>query len=324
MNLFSPVFRSLFALLFLSGCYRASTQIEPCLPLPTHPKELAREKRLPLQLPDNFSACPFTPLTCQEEGEEWGKEYKIGKVFAADFDLYRAITAFKRALILMPEGRRERQMEVEYSITLAYYLGKKYVEVVHSVETGILASIDCAFPAFHDLLVMLYDSYSHLGRIAQRDHLLQLLENSHPESAEKFQLLSALQCADFPSLQLMGDSIQEQLSYYCLNAKSVRRAEFLNAVLPGAGYFYLGQKQSAVTAFLINSLFIGAAIAFFEMDNIPAGIITLSLEGGWYFGGIYGAGLAAKYYNERLYEGCVEKLACKEKLFPLMLLRYTF
>lgn len=76
---------------------------------------------------------------------------------------------------------------------------------------------------------------------------------------------------------------------YEKHAKSIKTAQCLNAVLPGAGYWYIGQKQTAVTALLVNSLFIGAASYFFVDGNIPAGVITLSLESGWYFGGIYGA-----------------------------------
>lgn len=311
----------------LSSCYRASTTLDPCAITPTHPKEFARETRTCFPLPENFSKSPFQPLSCQELNEDWGKEYKIGLSFASDFDLYRAITAFKRALVLLPLDRKERKLELEYAVALSYYLGKKYGETIFEVESTDLACVDQTFPAFGDLLVILYDSYAKLGREAEKNHILSLIEKEDPYKGEKLHLYQSLSCVDFQMLDEYAKkkiSVENLLCCYRNEAKSVRKAEWLNAMLPGAGYWYVGQKETAVTAFLINSLFIGAAVVFIHHNNGPAALITLSLESGWYFGGIYGAGLAAKYYNERLYERCFEKVGEKEKLFPLMMLKYSF
>ena len=103
-----------------------------------------------------------------------------------------------------------------------------------------------------------------------------------------------------------------------------QKPKTLNAFLPGAGYLYVGQKQSAMTAFLLNGLFIAAAVHFFNHKQYAAGAITLSFETGWYFGGIYGAGESAKLYNERVYERHAYSVLNQEKLFPLLMLRYGF
>ncbi len=314
-------------LLLFSSCYRASRDIEPNFEALAHPREIAKENRTPLVLPTDFSLSPFPPLTAEEQREDWGKEYKIALSFAADFDLYRAITAFKRALVLLPNQNKERREEIEYTIALSYYLGKKYGEAIYEVESGSLVFIDEHFPAFADLLVILYDSYDHLGREKEREHILSLIEKEDAFKGERLHLYESLSSANFPELERSAKkkaSVENLLCGYRREAKSVGRAELLNAVLPGAGYWYVGQKETAVTAFLINSLFIGAAVIFIHHGNGPAALITLSLESGWYFGGIYGGGLAAKYYNERLYERCVEKMAGREKLFPLMMIRYSF
>lgn len=311
--------------LFLTSCYRASVHIEPVLPPAIHPKEIFRETRVPLLLPEEFSLAPFPKLLPEEEIMDWGKEYKIGLVFADDFDLYRAITSFKRALVLLPCHLKERRREIEYCIALSYYLGKKYGEVVYEVESTDLMAIDDQFPAFFDVLVILYDSYNKLGRCKERDHILSLIEKRDSCLGEKLHLYQEISSADFSQLaEKKNGSLNELLSLYRREAKSVRRAEALNMICPGLGYWYVGQKQTAITAFLINGLFIGASVAFFENNNIPAGIITLSLESGWYLGGIYGAGLAAKYYNEKVYEQNFSRFCAKEKIYPLMLLRYCF
>ena len=116
-------------------------------------------------------------------------------------------------------------------------------------------------------------------------------------------------------------SLSELIEFFCNQRKSGR----LKVLYPrGAGYFYLGQKQSGITALLLNGLFIGASVYFFEDGNIPAGIIFTSFEAGWYFGGIYGAGLEAKYYNERLYESMATPMMHRERLFPILMLNYAF
>lgn len=304
---------------FLSSCYRVSPQIEPRLRAPPHPKEIEREKRICLNLPQDFSKSPFPSLSVEEKQQDWGKEYSIALEFAEDFDLYRAITGFKRALHFLPSDQTERRQEIEYEIALAYYLGRKYLEVVHAVQSTDLLCVDDSFPAFPDLLLILYDSYSQLGNKEQACHLLGLIES---DKARKLTLLSALERGDLPVLSSQGH--EKLVNCYCNEAKSIRKAEVYNALLPGAGYWYVGLKETAVTALLVNSVFIAAAAHFIDRGNVGAAIFTLSIESGWYFGGIYGAGLAAKRYNERLYERYADNITKAEELFPVMMLRYTF
>lgn len=114
------------------------------------------------------------------------------------------------------------------------------------------------------------------------------------------------------------------LTSYDAKKKSPCKAQFANGILPGAGYLYVGQKQAALTSFLLNGLFIYAAVYFYTNGNVAAGVITTSFEMGWYFGGIYGAGEAAKYYNERLYERQAYPALSYNKLFPVLMLKYGF
>lgn len=307
---------------FLSACYRVPRQIEPSIASPPHPKEIQREKRSFLALPVDFSISPFPSLTTEECSSDWGKEYRIALSFADDFDLYRAVTGFKRALYLLPSDQTARKLEIEYAIALAYYLGKKYVESAYAVEATGLVRTDETFPAFSDLLLILYDSYCQLGKEEHAAHVLKLIETQDTAVAQRLTLLSAVKAADFATISEAGNT--QIVAGYQKGSKSIGKAQFLNAMLPGAGYWYVGQKSTAITALIVNSLFIGAAAHFFTSGNTAAGIITLSFEGGWYFGGIYGSGLAAKYYNERLYCDYACKITQREQLFPIMMLKYTF
>lgn len=311
----------------LIGCNRASTQLEPIVCCPAHPKETIRENRRFLAIPADFSVSPFACLTEEELAQDWGKEFKIALAFAQDFDLYRAITNFKRALFLIPQDLEERSLEIQYDIVLAYYLGKKYTEALYDVESTPLCHAEPTFPAYGDLLLILYDCYNNLCLPEKAQFILTLIEKDCPERAERLNLLSAIQMADFETIASYNSRynyLEGLFANYHAAEKSIHKAETLNALLPGAGYWYVGQRQTAVTAFIINAAFIAASCHFFDHGNIGAGIFTTSLECGWYFGGIYGAGLAAKLYNERLYETYSSNLVSRGKLFPLMMLRFTF
>jgi tetratricopeptide (TPR) repeat protein len=305
-------------LLSLGSCHHADDTLEPKINYAVQDKYL---KSLP---------SPFPPLTLTERGEDWGKEYLIGLSFARELDLYQAITAFKRAEFLAPPEVKERKLEIEYEILLSYYLGRKYHEVVYTFENSDLRFIDDKFPAKRDMLIILYDSYEQTGEVDKAASILQILQQFDQKTPPQLVFSSALQRADFPVLKEIEkepDSppyLHELLTNYEINKKSVGTAQALNATLPGAGYFYLGQTQTGITALLVNGLFIAAAVNFFIHGHTAAGIITTSFEAGWYFGGIYGAREETKFYNERLYESYATPMMNQKGLFPVLMLQFAF
>jgi len=285
-----------------------------------HIKERQREKRNFLC---QFEPSIFPPLTEEERAQDWGKEYEMGFLLAQDFDLYRAITSFKRSLLLLGQNEPERRLELQYYMLLCYYLGQKYVEVIYIAESGDLQHIEPEFVIYDDLLVILYDSYRQTDQCEKAAAILSLMEAKDMGKAEKLVFFSAVETADFEYLSQFEKS-RDLVCCYQSQKKSVRKARTLNALLPGAGYWYLGQRRTATTALLVNALFIGSSAYFFANDNIAAGVLFLTFEGGWYFGGINGAGLCAKYYNERLWEGYGAKICNREKLFPLLMVKFSF
>ncbi len=318
IKLYSYLFLFL-GLCLLSGCFWSREQC--CL----EPKiDFIVQDRYLKQLPD-----PFPPLTLEERKEDWGKEYLIGMRFAKELDLYQAMTAFRRAEILAPPYLQHRKLEMEYAILLSYYFGRRYAEAESSFAHSALRNVSDSFPAFHDLLLIVYDIYLQLGNEDKAYQILQLIQQYYPAEYEKLTLSYAMRNADLPILQAIADQKEmpcvDQLLYnYESGKKSVRKAQLINAVLPGGGYLYVGQKQTAITAFLVNSLFIAATVAFFQKGEIAAGIITASFEAGWYFGGIYGAAQEAKFYNERLYERNATPIMNQCRLFPALMLNYGF
>ena len=84
-----------------AGCYRVPNKLEPQI------NYLVRDKYI------RSLDSSFPPLSRQDREEEWGKEYFIGVAFAKQLDLYRAVTAFKRSEILIPDTLYQRKQEVE-------------------------------------------------------------------------------------------------------------------------------------------------------------------------------------------------------------------
>lgn len=308
----------LLCAVILSGCHPRSYEFEPKIAFVPQEHHIGN-------LPHAFS-----PLTPEERQTDWGKEVLIGDNFAREFDFYRAITSYKRCLVIMPHDIVERRYEVNYNVMQCYYLACRYAEVISSFEGSSLVQVPRSFPAFHDLLLIIYDSYSRIGECEKAEQIGKVLMEFYPETAKKMELAKALETGQLQRALMVpvsDDSFcetQEFVHEYCHCAKSVRKAQFLNAIFPGAGYAYIGQKQSALTSFLINTLFIAGAYQFFHRGYWAAGGIMASLEFGWYAGGINGAGLGAKEWNERLYQVSACNFMHKNKLFPVFMLETTF
>jgi hypothetical protein len=270
----------------------------------------------------------FPPLTCDELQTEWGKEMRIGQAFAMELDLYRAITCYKRAMLFCPP--KARRLQIQYCMLLCYYLGGKYQDAADVFWGSKLDAVPEDFPGFRTLIIVLYDCYKRLGDNVKACKLLMLLEQYDPEAAHDLMLSAAFLGADFEAILIASEGdpreadLTEWINCFLSQTKSVKKAQYLNAILPGAGYAYLGQTRTAATAFIINALFIAAAYEFFHHHDYAAGIITTSLELGWYVGGINGAGLAAKSYNEGLYNTQAKEVMMRNRLFPVLMFQRAF
>lgn len=272
-------------------------------------------------------ASAFEPLSSKELRREWAREMFIAQDFAKELDYYRAITSYKRALFLMPPHERHRKPEAEFCVVQAYYFGCKPQEAIEAFEKSSLLFASPDFPALDDLLTMMYECYLQTGHCERAENVRKHLELRNETKAHQLEAYGAFQAADECALSNLEDPCGVYTNFlvnYSSRKKSVERAQLYNALLPGAGYYYVGQKNTALTSFLINALFIGAAYQFFERGYPAAGLIIASFESGWYFGGIYGAGLAAREHNQYVYEKLAEDTLVKNRLFPILMLQTTF
>jgi tetratricopeptide (TPR) repeat protein len=311
-------FISIIFVIVLSGCQPICQKMEPVIQCPLPGAQVA-------QLPSAFPS-----LSCLEKEQAWGKELLMGNVFAKEADYYRAITCYKRALILLPAEAHERQLQLDYYLILSYYLGSKYQEALNIFQSGDLSQANPAFPAFNHLLLIAYDCYLQTEQEEKAQILLELIQKLSPETGEDLLLYQTFCEGEEENTRSViaqhskSEEIEKDFAFYEQFKKSPKKARTLNAILPGAGYYYVGQRKSALTSFIINALFAAASYEFFHHGYPAAGIITLSLEFGWYVGGINGAGIAANEFNTRLYEDIGKKILMEKRCFPVLLFETSF
>ncbi len=274
----------------------------------------------------------FPELTSDEYAEDWGKELYIGQVLGSELDLYRSTTSFKRAQILLTDDADSlRDLQIDYGLFLGYYLGGRYQEALNVFENSDLPMVLVEFPAIQELLIALFDSYMKTEQYAKAFRTLELVDMYEDDLGTRLRVGDSIILGDLCTAQNLGYSLRwgSELVYelsrdYNCQKLSIGTAQALNAILPGAGYLYVGQKRAALTSLVLNTLFTAAAYSFFHKGYWAAGAITASLELGWYFGGINGAGLAAKTYNECRYNTLGKETMIRGQFFPVLLFQTAF
>jgi TolA-binding protein len=90
--------------------------------------------------------------------------------------------------------------------------------------------------------------------------------------------------------------------------KDPTAAGMMAAVLPGLGHAYCGRYKDGMVAFLLNGLFIWAAVQAFNSDQNVLGGILVFAEAGWYGGNIYSAVNSTHKYNRKVKQDYLQGL----------------
>lgn len=290
---------AIISLGLLSGCARTP---EPSAPLTVLPPSTLL-KRLP--------SCSQPP----DSGALWASEWKIGQAFGREGDYYRAITAFKRALILLPQEDTSQRFYLQYDILLAYSLAGHWQDALDYYRQSDLPMIPPDFVCRRDLLLLVQELFLQTGQIETSAAIDPLLPSPDKEVN---QISRPLQLRQWETVPL--DTFTEA---YLAHRKDPKKAAMLQ-MIPGAGYLYVGQTKSAVTSLVVNALSIWAIASLVNHQQIAAACLVGTLEVGWYFGGIHGASLAAHHWNERLGEQLGRPLLTQDRYAPLFRLEYLF
>ncbi len=271
----------------------------------------------------------FSKLSHEESMQDWAKEYQMGIAFAKEKETSLAITSFKRALVLSTD-HLERQKEIYYAIILTYYLAEKYASAVEMFEKSPLLTVNEQFPSYHDLMIMLYHSYEIGKAPLKADLILKQIEAISPQEANQLKITQALLRKDLDQIKELSASLPNKkwlgdlTNTLTLRQKSQKLAKYLNMFVPGLGYYYLGQKKAAFTAFAINTTLVLGAVQLFMMRYYALASLATLFELGWYVGGLYGAGQSTEVYNEALFSDYADQIFYQEDLHFTSKLKYEF
>ena len=137
---------------------------------------------------------------------------------------------------------------------------------------------------------------THVKRIAYRLGWSRMQSDQWQEASETFRKVDR-KSPLYPSAQeLTAKSLQGKALPY----KDPTTAGGLGALLPGLGHAYCERYRDGLMAFVVNGLFIWAAVEAFDEDQEVLGGMLAVLEAGWYTGNIYSAINTAHKHNRKL------------------------
>lgn len=242
-------------------------------------------------------------------------EYKLAKSFIQEKALSPALASFKRTSFLTKDP--VEKSAANYGLIYTYFLAKKWDALHQLYISGILDQIDQSAPYFNDLLWMFYIALKEKQLPFVCDNIKSYLcQNKDVE--KKLQEFEAITTASFEK-----SAYKAIYQNYLHTKKSSALASFLNLIVPGSGYLYLGQYQSALTAFVLLSLLLWALHSCFSQKQKAAAFLVFSVFVGFYWGSIVGVTESCKLYNQSLYTFYFEPILVKEKLYPESQITYA-
>jgi outer membrane protein assembly factor BamD (BamD/ComL family) len=242
-------------------------------------------------------------------------QLKVADAFMAEGEYYRAITEFKKYLILFPDS--EKADYALFTIGMAYYKGEEYAAAART-----FAALQEKHPESANAPQAGYlegFSFWKLKNYEKARATFEALADTHPESEYAPRSLAASslvaldadrsgisrdglerfvrQYPDDPRVENVKEALALLDEYRDLPQKSPVLAGVMSAIIPGSGYMYAGHYGDGITAFLINGLFIAGTITGIHQENYAVGAIVGGIGLPFYFGNIYGSANAAKKWN---------------------------
>lgn len=243
---------------------------------------------------------------------------KVADAFRDEGEYYRAVTEYKRLLILFPDS--DKADYAFFNIGISYYRGEEYgsAATMFSLLREKYSDSKYILPSHYfeglsyrklkkyeeaksklDVLVHMYPATEYAPRAIVAKSLIGLDEDNAAASKKELGRL----IKDYPTDKTATDAreaLQVLKDYERLPAKSTIMAGALSAVVPGSGYMYAGNYEDGLTAFLINTLFISGTITAIHQRNYTTAYLVGAFGLPFYAGNIYGSANAAKKWNVRV------------------------
>jgi len=261
-------------------------------------------------------------------------QLKIADAFMEESEYYRAVTEYKKFLILFPES--EKADYASFEIGMAYFKGEEYGAAARS-----FLAVHQKYPESGYAVQAVYLEGSSQWKLKNYDRarvVLESLSEQHPESeyAPRSLVVSCLVALDENKAEVSHQALKRFLDRYPghpgeervkeatvqldryqeLPEKSPVLAGIMSAILPGSGYIYAEHYGDGITAFIINGLFIAGTVTAINQENYALAGIVGGIGVPFYLGNIYGSANAAKKWNLGVRNEVSEKI--RSTLAPLL------
>jgi len=261
-------------------------------------------------------------------------QLKIADAFMEESEYYRAVTEYKKFLILFPES--EKADYASFEIGMAYFKGEEYGAAARS-----FLAVHQKYPESGYAVQAVYLEGSSQWKLKNYDRarvVLESLSEQHPESeyAPRSLVVSCLVALDENKAEVSHQALKRFLDRYPghpgeervkeatvqldryqeLPEKSPVLAGIMSAILPGSGYIYAEHYGDGITAFIINGLFIAGTVTAINQENYALAGIVGGIGAPFYLGNIYGSANAAKKWNLGVRNEVSEK--SRSTLAPLL------
>jgi len=245
-------------------------------------------------------------------GEE--VQMRLGDGFMAEREYYRAVTEYKKFLMLFPGSPQEPK--ALFQIGTAYFQGGEYLEAARA-----FARVRQTYSAQYFVRAAWLEgvSYSKLGRHHEAISAFERAmgyDDSHPNAADALlgKALATFDLGDVtgcrhelfrfqelypgdPRAEGAREAIAELDRYQDSPRKSRVLAGSMSTVIPGSGQMYAGYYRDGLMALTVNGLFIAGTVIAINDENYPLAILAGGFGLPFYVGNIYGAANAAGRYN---------------------------
>lgn len=202
---------------------------------------------------------------------------------------YRGATEYLRALHLFGEDVNLKKRALNGLILCYQRAGRWNDAAERLIELYELAPS----PKYR---AMLGEALYRAGRNSEAAGLLLGGESAEPGS--NFGTLAWLKLGGEGALPPGADSATVE-EYKNLPQKSPALAGVLSAILPGAGHLYVDRPRDALTAFLVNGVFIWGTVECVKREQWGLAGLVGAAEIIWYSGTITGSVNGAEKWNRR-------------------------
>lgn len=242
-------------------------------------------------------------------------EYAAAKAFLNDHLFYPTISSFKKAHLL--STNTEEKSSAAYSLIFTYFIAKKWDLLKNLYTQGIIEHLDKEAVYFKDAIIMFYVALKDQNMPFIVQNLKSYLYQDHNLKI-KLELYDAITQANFAPSEF-----NQMYQLYKTHEKSQLFAGIMNLLIPGAGYLYLGQLQTALTCFLALSVLIWGLYHALKTKHFAQAVLIFSIFSGFYFGSVMGAKLATITYNQALYTSIFDPILKDNQLYPEQNISYA-